>query len=655
MSASATTAASRTTIKAYRRAAAKVTPRLSPTSLSLLADEMERAQLPHIPTSVFAIPTSVRTNPYVLYNTDGTSSHPYRHDSEATPSSNTEERKNPGAVVRSIGTARRVFILNSAFTPSEMDGLAYRLGVMSTNDAINSVLLANPLEDAELNGDMSNNVTVLPTFMEEDEPGKHLDARLNKALNYNNKGGSQSPFDSAGRKTDFIKSILNETFGNGHASPYVSCGYDARYVYESGLLGGGGGGGGSGGMTTDTKQRIDTELLSPMMKLSNSVRGSTTHHHNLDGVGGGRKSKVPIISFPHGLVTDGGYSLLLSSYVLATYSTSYRVLHPLRGLAFDPCGLSYLLPRIGQEFHQASSKYSMSIAAMLSLTGYEANAQDMIATGLATHYVGGPYKLNLLERALMDINSREYQNLHPKPSGLYGREDDWGGETDINLHFHNVAVGNLIQNLSEYDAAGADEYGCYLSDMLDDETGLYLKDKDPSLTLAEDRVQLYGELESDLVNWAATFASAFANENTVPGILARLREIAATKAQFVNKLGYEEDVEVADMAQSLIHDMERRSPLALCVTNRLLRLGAEHGETMELCMERERQSQAKLYMKADGDYVRWARSGSGVGLVYMPHGSASLFKDKEDTYGGGWTHKSVGDVTEDEIDEIVGM
>jgi hypothetical protein len=167
---------------------------------------------------------------------------------------------------------------------------------------------------------------------------------------------------------------------------------------------------------------------------------------------------------------------------------------------------------------------------MLSLTGYEANAQDMIATGLATHYVGGPYKLNLLERALMDINSREYQNLHPKPSGLYGREDDWGGETDINLHFHNVAVGNLIQNLSEYDAAGADEYGCYLSDMLDDETGLYLKDKDPSLTLAEDRVQLYGELESDLVNWAATFASAFANENTVPGILARLREIAATKA-----------------------------------------------------------------------------------------------------------------------------
>jgi hypothetical protein len=196
----------------------------------------------------------------------------------------------------------------------------------------------------------------------------------------------------------------------------------------------------------------------------------------------------------------------------------------------------------------------MSIAAMLGLTGYKADERDMIAGGLASHYVGGPYKLNLLERALMDINSREYQNLHPKPSGLYGREDDWGGETDVNLHFHNVAVGNLIQNISEYDAAGADEYGCHLKDMLDDETGLYLKDKDPSLTLTEDRVQLYAKLESELVNWAATFTTAFADEATVPGILERLREISSTKAQFVNKLGYEEDVEVADMAQSLINE-----------------------------------------------------------------------------------------------------
>lgn len=67
-----------------------------------------------------------------------------------------------------------------------------------------------------------------------------------------------------------------------------------------------------------------------------------------------------------------------------------------------------------------------------------------------------------------------------------------------------MAVANLIQHLSEYDAAGADEYGVRLDDMLDDETGLYIKDKDPSITMPEDRIQMYGELESDLVNWSAT-------------------------------------------------------------------------------------------------------------------------------------------------------
>jgi hypothetical protein len=85
--------------------------------------------------------------------------------------------------------------------------------------------------------------------------------------------------------------------------------------------------------------------------------------------------------------------------------------------------------------------------------------------------------------------------------------------------------------------------------MLDDETGQYLKDKDPSLTLTEDRVQLYGELESELVNWSGTFSTAFADEATVSGILDRLREISSTKVQFVDKLGDEEDAEVAVLAQ----------------------------------------------------------------------------------------------------------
>ena len=343
---------------------------------------------------------------------------------------------------------------------------------------------------------------------------------------------------------------------------------------------------------------------------------------------------------------------MLGSYVLATHSTSFRILNPLRGLSFDPVGLTYLLPRVGREFRQPSAQYSVAIASMMALTGYEADARDMVATGLATHYIGGQFKTNLLERALMDVNSYEYQSLHPKPTGLYGREDDWKGEEDINVHFRNVAVANLIQHVSEYDAAGADEYGVHLGDMLDDETGLYLRDDDPSINLPGERIQMYGELESDLVNYAATFVDAF-DEPTVPGILERLREIASARSMYEGKLGYEEDVEVADVARSLVEEMERRSPLALCVSNRLLRMGAEEDETMESCMERERRSQANLFTRTDGDYARWARSGCGVGLVSMPLGSSSLIKEREDIYEG-WAHGGVGEVTEDEVDEIIG-
>jgi len=336
--------------------------------------------------------------------------------------------------------------------------------------------------------------------------------------------------------------------------------------------------------------------------------------------------------------------------VLATHSTSFRVLNPLKGLAFDPVGLSYLLPRVGWEFGQASAQHSSAIAVLLALGGYEATAEDMVATGLATHYVGGPYKLNVLERAIADLNSYENQNLYPSPKKLYGREDEV--KKDKNEDFRNVVVANLIQHVSEFDAAGADEYGAYLKDDLD-ESGLYLKDKDPSITMPEERIQMYGELMSDLVNYGATFEKAL-TQPTVEGVMEGLREIAATKAKFEGKPGYEEDVEVAEQAQTLVSNMEKRSPLALCVMHELLKGGVEHGETLESCMERERVSQMNLFNKKDGDFVRWAESGKGVGLMEMKYGHSSLVKEREDVFDG-WTHKSVKEVSKDEVAEIVGL
>lgn len=488
---------------------------------------------------------------------------------------------------------------------------------MASSDGINSVVVANPLEDADRNGDMSENTTCLPSFLEDQELSMYDYGKTPYGKKHNNA----------------IKALLHEHYGDGLGMPYVSTGYDAREIYEMGL--------------SKDSDRLERELMAPLIGLSQAVRGSYDESINSS------LSKVPLVTLPHGLVTDAGYSLLLGSYVLATHSTSFRVLNPLRGLAFDPVGLSYLLPRVGWEFNQPSADYSHECSLLIALGGYQANAEDMVATGLATHYVGGPYKLKMLERALCDLHSFEYQSLWPHPQKLYGREDEY--KEDINDKFMNVPVANVIQHLSDFDAAGAQNYGAHLKEELDEETGLFLKDKDPSLTMPEERIQVYGLAESDLVNFAATFKKegVFA-EPSIEGIMERLREIAATKAEFEGKRDGEEDVLVAEKAQSLVDNMERSSPLALRVIHNLLQQGAQEGETLESCMEREKASQMRLMMKEDGDFTRWAESGCGTGLVEFMYGNASLIKEKEDLFSG-WAHSSVKEVTEDEVKEIVGV
>lgn len=591
-------------IKAYRKVvASRISPRLSPSALSEIHNELELL-VTGAPASALSIPQSTRRDSFALN---------YDADSE-TPSPG-----HPGAVVRPIGTSRRVFLLKPSLTPTEIDGLAYRIRTMASNDGINAVVVANPLEDAERRGDMSENRTCLPSFLDEGE--------VNTSLKYE-KGG---PFGKAQPRV--VENILHETLGDGLGQPYVSDGYDARNIHEM-------------GMHRDVAS-LERELLAPLMALSRAVRGS--YDVTIDS----SASKVPLVSLPNGLVTDAGYALLGGSYVLATQATAFRVLNPLRGLAFDPVGLSYLLPRVGWEFHQPSAQHSAACACLLALAGYEADAQDMVATGLATHYVGGPYKLNLLERALSDLNSFENQSLHPPPAYFYGTDPATKRKADVNDHFRNVAVANVIQCLSEYDAAGAHEYGCSLRDELDGETGLFLKDKDPSLTLPHERIQMYGELDSDLVNWSATFGQVF-EEPTVAGMLERLREIAATKAEFEGRAGCEDDVLVAEQAQALVTNMERRSPLALCVTLQLLRRGMEHDATLEACMEREKTSQMRLFAKEDGDYARWAASGKGVGLAEMPLGDSFVIREQDDLFSG-WAHSSVKEVTQDEVHEIVGV
>jgi len=338
---------------------------------------------------------------------------------------------------------------------------------------------------------------------------------------------------------------------------------------------------------------------------------------------------------PHGKVYDSGYALVgAASYVLATNATSFQIQNPRRGLAFDPVGLSYLLPRLGWEFDQPSAHHSIGCALLLTLCGYEADGNDMVHTGLATHYVEDGYKLNVLETCLAEMDSHERQGVVPEPRRFHGAKGK--GDEDVNEHFRNLAVANLVQNLSVYDAAGKHEYGASLSEAVLGKDGTLL-DADPSLTLEENRIRLYGENTSWLVNWAATLKSAW-EEPTVEGVAERLREIGATEAEFEGKEDAEEDLKVARKATQLAEEMDKASPLSMRVAHRLLLLGSQGGETMETCMAREKKSQIQLFTKKDGDYVRWAENELG--------GKGGAF--------AGWGHGSVKDVTDDEVLEIIG-
>jgi hypothetical protein len=101
-----------------------------------------------------------------------------------------------------------------------------------------------------------------------------------------------------------------------------------------------------------------------------------------------QKSRIPIITIPHGMVNDSGYALCLSSYTIATERTAFRIFNPSRGLTFDPVGFSFLLPRLGQEFRQPSAKLK-GCGQILALMGYEASGEDMVEVGLGTCHKAG--------------------------------------------------------------------------------------------------------------------------------------------------------------------------------------------------------------------------------------------------------------------------
>jgi hypothetical protein len=69
-----------------------------------------------------------------------------------------------------------------------------------------------------------------------------------------------------------------------------------------------------------------------------------------------------------------------------------------------------------------------------------------------------------------------------------------------------------------------------------------------------------------------------------------------------------------------------------------MQLGSREGETLESCMAREKGVQAKLF--GAGDFEAWGNH-------------ALKYKQSQEPPFGGWKHKSVMDVTKDEVDELL--
>lgn len=459
-----------------------------------------------------------------------------------------------GVAIRPMGSSRRVFLLDPYLSAEEFEGLSHRIRALSKNEGINSILIASDDKD-----DLELNC--LPRYVTQvHEP---------------NLSGVAVDFDPA----------ENHTW-------HVAGGYDplkiAQVVSEEG---------------GNDESRY---LMDNVSKLALAVKGDN------------RETRIPIITMPHGVVTDAGYALCMGGYVLATRQTSFRILNPSRGLTLDPIGLSYTLPRLGWDYEQRSSKYP-GCGMILALCGYEANCFDMVETGLATHLMGDVDQLPNLEHHLASILPWNQQKLVEKPRHYYVQPPP----RDANAKFRNVTIANTIEQMSEHSANPSNSFPFDFT---------VTNEEDPALDT--DQVPWdTGFFSSDLVDIAAHFDKIFQQEKSLEGLIERLKEAGAKQS---DDPGEQEGILVAN---ELVKGMTSQSPLALRVTHQLLHMGGTVNATMENCIEKEAKAQQKLLGRPD--FAEWAKH-------IRKHGTESGAPAFT-----GWQHKNVAAVSPEEVDEIL--
>jgi enoyl-CoA hydratase/carnithine racemase len=383
-----------------------------------------------------------------------------------------------------------------------------------------------------------------------------------------------------------------------------------------------------------------------------------------------KTSKIPVITVPHGAVTDGGFALCMGSYVLATPETSFKIMNPSRGLSLDPIGLSFILPRLGWEHSQLSSKYSQGCGFILALAGFEADSFDMVQTGLATHLVADSVSgaLPILEEELAMMEPWNQQGLVKPYKRFYGEDTDastnsnstnnnmllGGGRRfdsyrggDANRDFRNKRIAYLMDQVSDH-AADMKSGGAFPYDF----AAIY-EGSDASLD-TDDVPWDTGFFSSPLVDIAAHLdRSVFQKQKSLEELINLLQqEGAKADERLANYNGGGETaadgadhvdgfIDGINVAKDLADRMTRQSPLALRVVYHLLEKGCRNLATIEKCMEAELRAQHAMMSRQD--FTNWSEH-------VRKHGgdeqSAPPFT--------GWQHRSVKDVTADEVKEIVG-
>lgn len=463
--------------------------------------------------------------------------------------------------MRPMGNSRRVFLLNPYMEAEEMEGLAHRIHALSNNEAINSILIATDDED-----DLALNC--LPRYLTE--------------MNH--------PHPFGGFNMDYDP-MPGSTW-------HVAGGYDPLKLAE--VVG-----------TLDGSEDKAKYLMDNIRKLALATKGEQL---------GPNATRIPVISMPHGIVTDAGYALCMGGFVLATRQTSFQILNPSRGLSFDPVGFSYILPRLGWNHGQRSAKYP-GCGMLLALAGYEANCFDMVETDLATHLVSDSAALPLLEYNLSSIPPWNQQRLVEKERRNYGEQP----RRDTNARFRNKTIAYLVEELSEHSSNPKNSFPF-------DFTAVHADDP----AFDTDHVPWdTGFFSSELVDYAAHFHTIFQSETTLEGIMTRFKEIAASPSTTA------EGQETSRIAKEIVSRMEQQSPLALRVVHQLMKMGLQLTSTMENCMKLEMDAQ--LNMIRQSDFQEWANH-------VRKHGNGD---EKQAPPFQGWKHKSVKDVTADEVDEIL--